>query len=288
MKNISRRNFIGKGVVAAGAAWAWSALPESLLQASAFGDIPLGFQTYPIRETLSKDFAATLKMMADMGYKDMEMCSPSGYATGGFGPLVSMKTSDMRKTIKDSGLNCTSCHFGYGEITDKVDDRIAFAQELGLTDMVCSTFWLPETAKLKDYQDSADKLNEAARKIKKAGMQAGFHNHEMEFKMLEGRLIYDVLLERFDPDLVKMQFQTEVINLGFKGSTYFDKYPGRFISAHLSDWTADKKAVPIGKGIIDWKEFFASAKKCGVKKYYVEMEPSTFQDSATFLLNYRS
>ncbi len=75
-------------------------------------------------------------------------------------------------------------------------------------------------------------------------MQTGkHHNHEMEFAMRDGELIYDAIMGRLDPGLVKMQFQTEVINLGYKAATYFTKYPGRFISSHLSDWTADKKEV---------------------------------------------
>jgi sugar phosphate isomerase/epimerase len=90
-------------------------------------------------------------------------------------------------------------------------------------------------------------------------------------------------MSRFDPDLVKLQFQTEVINLGYKASTYFTRYPGRFISAHLSDWTADKKQVPVGKGIIDWKEFFATAKTGGVKNFFVEMDFATFKDSASYI-----
>jgi sugar phosphate isomerase/epimerase len=149
--------------------------------------------------------------------------------------------------------------------------------------MICSTFWLPKTATISDYMVAADGLNKAAEKIKKAGMQTAFHNHSFEFVMLEGQLIYDALLNRFDPDLVKMQFQTEVINRGYKASTYFKKYPGRFISAHLSDWTADKKQMPIGKGIIDWKEFFAAAKTGGVQTFFVEMNPDTFQESIAYL-----
>jgi len=142
---------------------------------------------------------------------------------------------------------------------------------------------LPKTATIKDYEDAADKLNKAGEKIKQAGMQCGFHNHEFEFATLEGQLIYDALMKRFNPDVVKMQFQTEVINLGYKASTYFDKYPGRFISAHLSDWTTDKKETPVGQGVIDWKEFFAAAKKGGVKNFFVEMNFDKFKDSAAFI-----
>jgi sugar phosphate isomerase/epimerase len=232
---------------------------------------------------LAKDFAGTLKMMAAQGYQLTEMCSPKGYATIGYGPLVDMKTSDMKNIINDAGLSCPSCHFGFGEFTDKLDESIEFAQGLGLKHMICSTFWLPKTATLNDYLQAADKLNIAADKIKKAGMQTGFHNHSFEFAQLDGELIYDALMKRFDPQLVKMQFQTEVINLGYKASDYFKKYPGRFISAHLSDWTADKKQVPVGQGVIDWKEFFAAAKTGGVETFFVEMDMDKYKDSATYI-----
>jgi len=285
MKKINRRAFIANSSKGLGATIAMSQLPLSFLMDTVPGmnDMPIGFQTFPIRDILAKDFPGTLKMMAGHGYKLVEMCSPQGYATIGFGPLVNIKPSDMRKIIADSGLNCPSCHFGFPELTDKLDDRIEFAQQLGLTQMICSTFWLPKTATLNDYLANADKLNKAAEKIKKAGMQTGFHNHEFEFAMLDNQLIYDALMSRFDPDLVKMQFQTEVINLGYKASTYFNKYPGRFISSHLSDWTADKKEVTIGQGIIDWKEFFAAAKTGGVKNFFVEMNLDHMTDSVNYI-----
>jgi sugar phosphate isomerase/epimerase len=95
-------------------------------------------------------------------------------------------------------------------------------------------------------------------------------------------------MKRFDPELIKMQFQTEVINLGFKASDYFKRFPGRFFSAHLSDWTTEKKQVPVGQGVIDWKEFFAAAKTGGVKNHFVEMAFETYQPSAEYIkANYK-
>lgn len=281
---MNRRSFIKKASVGAGAALVLSQLPENLLAGARANETPLGFQTFPIRDMLAKDFAGTLKMMASQGYQLTEMCSPKGYAQIGYGPLVNMKTADMKSIINDAGLNCPSCHFGFGEFDEKnLDDRIEFAHGLGLTQMICSTFWLPKTAKLDDYFASADKLNKAAEKIKQAGMQTGFHNHDFEFAKLDGQLIYDALMSRFDPNLVKMQFQTEVINLGYKAADYFKKYPGRFISSHLSDWTADKKEVPVGQGVIDWKEFFAAAKTGGVKNFFVEMDLDNMKGSAGYI-----
>jgi sugar phosphate isomerase/epimerase len=283
MNTINRRLFLGKTSFAlAGLALVRS---KDLFAAAKANDIPIGFQTFPIREMLGKDFTGTLKTMAGMGYKLIELCSPKGYEKIGFGPLAAMKTADIKSGISNAGLTCPSCHFGFGEFTDetKLEDGIRFSKEMGISEMICSTFWLPKTATLNDYLVAADQLNKAAEKIKAAGLQTGFHNHSFEFVMLEGQLIYDALMKRFDSDLVKMQFQTEVINLGFKASDYFKKYPGRFSSAHLSDWTSGKKQVPIGKGIIDWKEFFAEAKTGGVKTYFVEMDFDTYKESAAFL-----
>ena len=91
------------------------------------------------------------------------------------------------------------------------------------------------------------------------------------------------IMSALDGNLVKMQFQTEVINLAIKAQPILKNIPGRFISAHLSDWTADKKQVPVGKGIIDWKEFFEDAKTGGIKNFFVEMNLENYKDSASYI-----
>ncbi|PWT93841.1 MAG: xylose isomerase [Acidobacteria bacterium] len=283
MKKINRREFVGKTAMGIGTALVLSKLPKQFFSDATFNNMPIGFQSWSVKDVLTKDFAGTLKMMAGEGYQLVEMCSPKGYVDSGFGPLVDMKTADMKSIITDAGLGCPSCHFGFDELTKDLDSRIEWSHQLGLTQMICSSFDLPKTATLKDYLDAADNLNSAAEKINKSGMQAGFHNHAGEFAQLDGQLIYDALMGRFNPAFVKMQFQTQVITLGYKAADYFKKYPGRFISSHLSDWTTDKKEVPIGQGVIDWKEFFAAAKVGGVRNIFVEMHPDKFKDSAVYL-----
>ena len=112
----------------------------------------------------------------------------------------------------------------------------------------------------------------------------GYHNHDGEFDTIDGTLIYDALKKQMDAEIVKMQFQVAVIRLGYKASTYFRKYPGRYISAHLADWSpAEKKQVSLGKGIVDWKEFMATLNTGGVKNIFVEMELDTMKDSVSYL-----
>ncbi|HEY3442053.1 MAG TPA: TIM barrel protein [Paludibaculum sp.] len=246
--------------------------------------MPVGFQVFPVREALAKDFAGTLKEMAGIGYKAVEMCSPPGYVSSGFGPLTKMSAAEMKQIIGAAGLRCESCHYGFKEMKENLDERIAFARELGLKQMICSSFGLPKAATLDDWKKAADELNGIGEKTKKAGLQCGFHNHHGEFAELGGVLIYDELMGRLDAKLVKMQFQVAVISIGYEAATYMKKYPGRILSLHLADWSStEKKSAPLGKGVVDWKKLFAAAKTGGVKNYFMEMDMAAMRESYPYL-----
>jgi sugar phosphate isomerase/epimerase len=285
MKKLSRRSFLGQSSMGLGTVLAVMNMPQYLSAKTKLASLnhPIGFQVYPVREMLVKDFPGTLKMMSGLGYQYVELCSPPGYLDSGFEPLTKLTGKETKKIIEDAGLTCTSCHFTFNEMKNSLDNRIEYAKEVGMKAMMCQSFWLPDKSTIKDYMNSCDQLNKIAEKISQAGLIAAFHNHDMEFAKINGELIYDAMMKELDPKLVKMQFQTEVINLGYKASTYFKKYPGRFISAHMSDWTKDKKPVPIGQGVIDWQDFFAAAKTGGVKYFYVEMDLNTFKPSASYI-----
>ncbi len=280
----SRRKFIKNSAVSVGAAALISQLPLNAFGFGAEKPKSFGFQVWTIREKLVEDFPGTLKMMAGLGYKEVEMCSPLGYSNAGFEPLNRMSGREMKKIVEDAGLKCTSSHYNMGELRDHLENRIEWAQELGMKQMMASSFGLPKDASVDDFRKAADELNAIGEKTKKAGIQMGFHNHHMEFEKRGEKLIYDALLEQFDPELVKMQFQVAVVNIGYNAADYFRKHPGRFISAHLADWSSEKDAqVPIGKGDVNWDDFFEAAKTGGVKNFYVEMAPETFGPSAEFL-----
>jgi sugar phosphate isomerase/epimerase len=281
--NLSRRKFIKTSGSSLVSAALLSQLPLSIIGCkSMMEELSFGFQIWTIKDKLIADFPGTLKMMADLGYKEVEMCSPLGY---GFDTLHAIKGPDMRKIIEDAGLLCTSSHYNLGELRDHLDDRIQWAHDLGMKQIILSSFSMPEEATIDDYRKAADELNSLGEKTKKAGIQMGFHNHHMEFEKRGSKLIYDVLLEQLDPDLVKMQFQVAVVNIGYKAEDYFTKYPGRFVSAHLSDWLNEDESVPVGQGMVDWPAFFNAAKTGGVKNFYAEINPEFFEPSIKFLLD---
>jgi len=278
---MTRRGFLGSGCLAAGAAM-FTCGRAGLARANPLG-LPVGVQTYVARDTIGQDFAGTLRGLAEMGFQSIEMCSPPGYGKS-WEPLTQLTAAQMREAIRAAGLSCESCHYPFVELQEHLDERIAFAKELGLTQMVISGFWLKKDAAMDDWRKAADACNRLGERTHKAGLQLAFHNHHMEFEKIDGVLIYDELMNRLDPELVKMQFQVAVISIGYKAVTYFEKYPGRFVSLHLADYSAElKKAVPVGQGSVDWKELFAGAKAAGVKNYFVEMGLDLLKPSSAYL-----
>jgi sugar phosphate isomerase/epimerase len=283
MKSITRREFlVGSSIGIAAASISSQLISCKSQPKSMVGKI--GFQTWPIREMLSQDFIGTLKQMAGMGYESLELCSPPGYAKYGFGFLENYKASELKKIINDEGLSCASCHYGFNELKEHGQERMDFAKELGLTQMIVASFGLPEEATLDDWKRAADEMNPIGELAAKNGIQLGFHNHNKEFEQLEGELIYDAIVARLDPELIKLQFQVWVIIAGYKAADYFKKYPGRFISAHLYDWSGTgEEMVALGKGTVDYHELFEAAKIGGVQNTFVEMEFPLMKESAAYL-----
>jgi sugar phosphate isomerase/epimerase len=286
MKKVTRRDFLGKSAIGLGAAFIATRLPHEidLNIFSPAAKLKIGFQSWTIREALAKDFPGTLKEMAAMGYESIEMCSPPGYQFAGFAPLMKYTAAEMKQVINDAGLICISSHYVMDELRKNLDERIKFAADSGQTQMILSSFGMPNKATMDDWKKAAQELNVIGEKVKDAGLQMGFHNHHFEFQKINDVLIYDELMKVFDPAVIMMQFQVAVINIGYKAADYFRKYPGRFISAHLADWSAEnKKEAPVGQGIVDWKEFFAAIDAGGVQNIFVEMGRNTFRPSADFL-----
>ena len=273
MKTITRREFTGTGAMGILAA---ICLPSDILLNGATPyNWPLSFQSYGVRDMLGKDFVGTMKKLRAVGYKGIEMCSPKGYEKSGFGPLTVISVEELRKKIEDAGLFCKSCHFQHPELKpDQIQNTIEYGKKLGLNDLVLSAAWLKEDATMDDWKKVADEMNKSAGLVKKAGMQMVYHNHSVGPE-INGEKLYDILMRIFDPELIKMQFQLASVSEDVDVAGYIAKYPGRYISLHIHDWDpSQKKLVPTGKGVIDWKKLLEISKKSGIADYglIVEME----------------
>lgn len=265
--------------------------------------LPIGSQTYPHRALIKEGrFADLLTTLKGLGVESVELCSALGY--GEFAPLADGKQTNA--ILADHGMRCESAHFSMRELRDAQEKSIAWAKDVGITQMITATLGMPpaQAPVTMDYvKKAADEYNRIAAVAAKAGIQQGLHNEGFEMTEVDGRRTYDVLLELLDPQLVKMQFQMSTISRGFVAHEYFEKYPGRFFSMHLQDIDlnatppppppgrggrggADRGRgvqVPVGKGSIDWTRTFQAAKKGGVRNYFVEQDMERTKESVAFL-----
>lgn len=278
----SRREFCKVAATQAAALGVFSGAGMKL-HANPLG-LPIGCQTWPVRQSIAKDFPGTLKQLADAGFQSVELCSPAGYADEGFGGLAKYKGSELKKILNDAGLTCVSSHFGIEELRKNQDESIAWAKDVGLTQMLVASLGGGDHPTMDDVKRAADEYNKMGEKAAAAGIQQGLHNENFELSTVDGKRTYDVLFGLLDPKLVKFQFQVSTISKGFDAAEYFNKYPGRFISMHVQGWSAaTKKIAPVGQDSLDWKKIFSAAKVGGIKNYFVEMNYEMMKASVPYL-----
>jgi sugar phosphate isomerase/epimerase len=217
--------------------------------------------------------------MAALGVGSLELCSP-GYEE--FSSLADGKQT--KQILEDHGLICLSSHFTLEELRTKQQEMIAWAKDIGMTQMGTASLDGPVqhgVTTMDAVKKAADEYNKIGETAAAAGIQQFLHDERFEMSKVEGRLTYEVLLELLDPKLVKMQFQMSAMRVVGDPVMYFTKYPGRFISMHLQG--VDLKApapgaggmrggpgVAVGKDSLDWPKIFTAAKTGGVKNYFLE------------------
>jgi len=279
---ISRREFVKSATTLTAAAGFLSAGVIDL-RGDPLG-LPIGCQTWPVRDMIAKDFPGTIKQLAEAGFQAIELCSPVGYADSGFAGLAKYKGAEIRKILGDAGVTCVSSHFGISELRENQERAIAWAKDLGLTQMLVPSLDGPKNPTMDDVKRAADEYNKMAERAAQADLQQGLHNEDFELSMLDGKRTYDVLFGLLDPKLVKFQFQVSTISKGYDATEYFTKYPGRFISMHVQGWSAEaKKVVAVGQDSLDWKKIFTAAKTGGIKNYFVEMDLEKMKASVPYL-----
>jgi sugar phosphate isomerase/epimerase len=282
MHPISRREFLRTASSTAVLGAVLSA-GSRILRATPLG-MPIGCQTWPVRDMIAKDLRGTLQQLAAAGFQSVELCSPVGYADSGFAGLAKFKGSELRSILHDQGLTCVSSHFSIDELRKNQDDRIAWAKDLGLTQMLVPSLDGPKHPTMDDVKRAADEYNRMGERAAAAGIVQGLHNEDFELTKVDGKRTYDLLFQRLDPKFVKFQFQVSTISDGYDAAEYFTKYPGRFISMHVQGWSAKtRKIVPVGQGTLDWNRIFTAAKTGGIQNYFVEMDLPMMKASVPYL-----
>ena len=191
-----------------------------------------------------------------------------------------MTPAAFKQSIEDAGMEVLSSHTGK-PLADPVadtnweetwawwDTAIQAHKDAGMKYIVVP--WIPTPKTLADLQAYCDYFNQIGEKCNEAGLRFGYHNHNFEFKEIEGEIMYDYLLNNTDPS--KVFFEMDVYWLqqgGFNPVDYMNKYPGRFELLHIKD------ELEIGEsGEMDFEAIYNNAETAGTKYMIVEVERYT-------------
>ena len=260
----SRRSFLkATGAVAACAA-------ASRLEAKRLR-LPIGLQLYSVRNLLPKDFDGTLAQVRSAGYTVVEA---AGY--------LDRSAADFRHAMDAAGLRCISTHHPLNILETQLDQLLDYGHTIGLEYMVCSSSGGmhrdPATKgppTLDDWHWIAGEFNRIGEKTKAAGITFGIHNHEPEFAVIDGVLVYDELLRLTDPKFVVFEMDCGwVYASGHSPVDYLNKTPERFPLMHVKDMTpganGQMHSIEMGRGKIDYAPIMRAA--TGLKRYFIEQE----------------
>ncbi len=235
-----------------------------------------GMTLYTVRNEMGKDPKATLKQVADLGYKYIEAVD---YKDGKF---YGMAPDEFKSYLKSLGLTPISVHMGSMTL-DNADKLVADVKAAGFKYFISPVppmgmFKFDAKAKTMYMEDDIEKLtnilNTVAQKAKAVGLEFLYHNHDFEFKPNKSGIVpYDYLLEHLDKKFVNFQMDLYwVTKAGVDPIAYFKKYPGRFKIWHVKDMDTQGRFAPVGQGTIDFAKILANKKLSGMKYYIVEQD----------------
>lgn len=256
---IKRREFLMKsGLITAAAAL----LPTTMLASTA--EQGFGVQLYSFRDAMAKDAKGTLEQIASIGFKKIESArSKKGHYYG-------LSPTQMKDTCNALGMKLTSGHVALdSNFEQTMNEAVEAEQEY----LICSS--MPSKGQnVSNYKKVADQFNKAGEACKKLGIKFGYHNHDYEFESDNGAILYDVLLDNTEADLVHMELDLGWVVVANKDPlAYFNKYPGRFPLWHLKDMNMTKKeSTEFGKGGLNITTMMQNQAASGVKHIFIEQE----------------
>lgn len=241
----------------------------------------VGLELYAVRHEMSKDPERTLAAIAQMGYKDVELL----WSFGNFGRTP----VQVKQSLDANGLRAPSAHINPIQLFVGWERALDTAAMLGHQYLIVPSFTGETSRTLDDWREWADRFNAAGAAARTHGVWLAFHNEADHMPPIDGRVPYDVFVERLDPKVTRLQLDVgNMLMGGGDPMQYLQRYKDRYWSFHLKDVTPDRKSdTYLGEGIFDFRKFLAAIPDLSQKPAYIEHEsPPDELEAAKRNVNY--
>ncbi|MBW7476797.1 sugar phosphate isomerase/epimerase [Paenibacillus oenotherae] len=229
----------------------------------------LGLQMYTLRDDTERDFAGTLRQVAEMGYEGIEFA--------GYGDL---SAEEMRDLLQELGLEAFGSHVSYQRLQENMDEEIAYLTTVGARYVVCPYFTEEQHSGGEPFWRGVFKdFAEFGARLRKEGLQFAYHNHDFEFAgRIDGEYILDAMYSTVSEDLLKVEMDIGWVQYsGLDPLAYIAKYKGRLPLLHLKDFRkgepgAEIDTVELGQGDLALNAIIGAAREAGVEWLIVEQD----------------
>ncbi len=240
---------------------------------------PVGLQLYSLRDSFKKDVPGTLDKVKAFGFQYVELAGTYG-----------LSAAEFRKLLDERGLVAVAGHFGYEQYRDHLDQVLQDAKTLGLR--YVGLAWIPHEGPftVEDALAAARFFNRVGKAAARQGLRFYYHNHGYEFQPYALGTLLDLLMQKTDPRYVSFQMDLLwTVHPGQDPVKLLRAYPHRWALMHLKDLRQGVKGdlsghtdvrndVALGTGQMDFPAILKTARKIGVKWYFIEDEsPSAEQ-----------
>lgn len=210
-------------------------------------------QLYSLRDKTKVDFAGTVKSVADMGYVGVE--------TAGWGNLDAAAGA---AAIRDAGLEVSGMHVNVRHLRADFNKVVDEAILCGARDIICPSWPKDQFRSGTACQQIGAELNELGARLRGLGFGFHFHNHGAELAVVDGRRVFDWMLDAAAPQNLGCQADVYWVHVGGKNPADFIREQGRRITLlHVKD---EKE---IGSGPVDFAPIFTAVESIGAVEWYV-------------------
>jgi sugar phosphate isomerase/epimerase len=228
---------------------------------------PLGLELYSVRRELSADPERTLAAVAAIGYTYVEVVWP----------MLKSPVPEFRRMLDRAGLRARSGHIGTAVLDAGWEAQLDAARTLGHEYLFVASLPGNERRTLDDWRRWAERFNRAGQVARRHDLWLGFHTEPDNFPPIDGKVPYDVFVDRLDPAVVRLQL--DIGNVAMAGADpleYLARWHDRYDSFHIKDVPVVGKMADteLGTGALDLKKILAAAGDLKAKLLYVEQEGS--------------
>jgi len=263
----------------------------------------IGIQLWTLPKLLEKNFEDAIKVLANMGYKELEFYGPYPFSAAeslerwkSITPALGFSGSgyfgrsarEVKQILDRYGMSTPSMHIDIETLRGKLDEMAEAANILGQKYVTIPS--APTRTTLDAYKKDADEFNEIGAKVDKLGLRFAYHNHGNGLKEMQGSIPLDYILEHTDPKFVSFEMDIYWMTAGGADPVeYLKKYPSRFRLMHIKDMSKQVKfsgdggdpsqwielfpyITGAGSGVLDLKKIISAAKNSGAQHFFVEWD----------------